>query len=91
MRRGLGLIVAVALAAGCDTSPLFPDMVAGDLLLDRLRETVRARTLSLSVNETRLVTSNLGEHAIAVGAGTLVLQAALRDRALFPTPLQVSA
>ena len=59
----------------------------GDLLLDRLRETVRERTLSLSVNETRLVTSNLGEHAIAVGAATLVLQAALRDRALFPTPL----
>jgi predicted NBD/HSP70 family sugar kinase len=60
----------------------------GDLLLDKLRETVRARTLSLSVNETRLVTSNLGDQAIAVGAATLVLQAALRDRALFPTPLQ---
>jgi predicted NBD/HSP70 family sugar kinase len=60
----------------------------GDLLLDRLRETVRERTLSLSVNETLLVTSNLGEQAIAVGAATLVLQAALRDRALFPTPLQ---
>ena len=60
----------------------------GDLLLDRLRDTVRERTLSPSVNETRLVTSNLGEQAIAVGAATLVLQAALRDRALFPTPLQ---
>lgn len=59
----------------------------GDLLLDRLRDTVRERTLSLSVNETRLVTSNLGDQAIAVGAATLVLQAALRDRALFPTPL----
>jgi predicted NBD/HSP70 family sugar kinase len=60
----------------------------GDLLLDRLRETVRARTLSLSINETRLVTSNLGEQAIAVGGATLVLQAALRDRSLFPTTLQ---
>lgn len=60
----------------------------GELLLDRLRETVRARTISLSVNETRLVNSNLGERAIAVGAATLVLQAALRDRALFPTTLQ---
>jgi predicted NBD/HSP70 family sugar kinase len=59
----------------------------GDLLLDRLRETVRARALSTSVAETRLVTSNLGDQAIAVGAATLVLQAALRDRALFPTPL----
>jgi predicted NBD/HSP70 family sugar kinase len=58
----------------------------GDLLLDRLRETVRARALSTLVGETRLVTSNLGEQAIAVGAATLVLQAALRDRALFPTP-----
>ncbi|MDB4969350.1 MAG: transcriptional regulator, family [Myxococcales bacterium] len=58
----------------------------GDLLLDRLRETVRARALSTSVTETRLVTSNLGEQAIAVGAATLVLQAALHDRALFPTP-----
>lgn len=63
----------------------------GDLLLDRLRDTVRERTLSLSVNETRLVTSNLGEHAIAVGAATLVLQAALRDRALFPSPLSATA
>ncbi len=62
----------------------------GDLLLDRLRDTVRERTLSLSVNETRLVTSNLGEQAIAVGAATLVLQAALRDRALFPTPLSAT-
>ena len=62
----------------------------GDLLLDRLRDTVRERTLSLSVNETRLVTSNLGEQAIAVGAATLVLQAALRDRALFPAPVAVA-
>jgi predicted NBD/HSP70 family sugar kinase len=60
----------------------------GNLLLDRLRQTVRARTLSLSVNETRLLTSNLGDQAIAVGAATLVLQAALRDRAFFPTTLQ---
>lgn len=64
---------------------------AGDLLLDRLRETLRTRTLSLSVNETRLVTSNLGQQAIAVGAATLVLQAALRDRALFPTLLQAAS
>jgi predicted NBD/HSP70 family sugar kinase len=58
----------------------------GDLLLDRLRETVHARALSTSVAETRIVTSNLGDQAIAVGAATLVLQAALRDRALFGAP-----
>ncbi len=64
---------------------------AGELLLDRLRDTVRARTLSLSVNETLLVTSNLGAQAIAVGAATLVLQAALRDRQLFSAPLQAAS
>ncbi len=56
----------------------------GELLLDRLRDTVRARALSTSVAETRLVTSQLGDQAIAVGAATLVLQAALRDRSIFP-------
>ena len=59
----------------------------GELLLDPLRDTVRARALSTSVAETRLCTSGLGEQAIAVGAATLVLQAALRDRALFPAPV----
>jgi predicted NBD/HSP70 family sugar kinase len=58
----------------------------GDLLLDRLRDSVSARALSTSVAETRLLTSNLGEQAIAVGAATFVLQAALHDRQLFPTP-----
>jgi predicted NBD/HSP70 family sugar kinase len=59
----------------------------GDLLLDPLRESMRSRALFTSVAETRLVTSNLGDQAIAVGAATLVLQAALRDRDLFPTRL----
>jgi predicted NBD/HSP70 family sugar kinase len=62
----------------------------GDLLLDRLRETVHARALSTSVAETRIVTSNLGDQAIAVGAATLVLQAALRDRALFGAPFMAA-
>jgi predicted NBD/HSP70 family sugar kinase len=56
----------------------------GDLLLDPLRTTVRARALSTSVAETRILTTGLGDRAIAVGAATLVLQSALRDRALFP-------
>jgi predicted NBD/HSP70 family sugar kinase len=57
----------------------------GELLLDPLRASVRQRALSVSMAETRIVTSTLGERAIAVGAATLVLQAALRDRTLFPT------
>ncbi|ABF87082.1 transcriptional regulator, ROK family [Myxococcus xanthus DK 1622] len=56
----------------------------GDLLLDPLRASVRKRALSTSMAETRIVTSALGDRAIAVGAATLVLQAALRDRTLFP-------
>ncbi|HEX8954556.1 MAG TPA: glycoside hydrolase family 16 protein [Polyangia bacterium] len=31
LAAALGFVVAVALAAGCDTSPLYPDMVDGDL------------------------------------------------------------
>ncbi|MBN8232576.1 ROK family transcriptional regulator [Corallococcus macrosporus] len=57
----------------------------GEMLLDPLRASVRQRALSVSMAETRIVTSTLGERAIAVGAATLVLQAALRDRSLFPT------
>ncbi|WP_164015266.1 ROK family transcriptional regulator [Pyxidicoccus trucidator] len=56
----------------------------GDLLLDPLRASVRKRALSTSMAETRIVTSALGDRAIAVGAATLVLQAALRNRSLFP-------
>ncbi|MCE9673872.1 ROK family transcriptional regulator [Myxococcus stipitatus] len=56
----------------------------GDLLLDPLRASVRKRALSTSMAETRIVTSALGDKAIAVGAATLVLQAALRNRVLFP-------
>ncbi len=57
---------------------------AGDLLLDPLRASVRARALSTSVAETRIVSSWLGERSIAVGAATMVLEAALADRSLFP-------
>jgi predicted NBD/HSP70 family sugar kinase len=57
----------------------------GDLLLDPLRASIRARALSTSVAETRIVASRLGERSIAVGAATLVLEAALADRSLFPS------
>jgi predicted NBD/HSP70 family sugar kinase len=56
---------------------------AGDLLLDPIRATVRDRSLFRSVAEARIVTSELGDDAIGVGAATLVLQAALKSPALF--------
>jgi predicted NBD/HSP70 family sugar kinase len=57
----------------------------GDLLLDPLRVSIRARALSTSVAETRIVSSRLGERSIAVGAATMVLKSALTDRSLFRT------
>lgn len=56
----------------------------GDLLLDPLRASVRARALSTSVAETRIVASWLGARSIAVGAATMVLDTALADRSVFP-------
>jgi predicted NBD/HSP70 family sugar kinase len=57
----------------------------GDLLLEPLRKEIRARALSTSVAETQIVASRLGARSIAVGAATLVLDAALADRTLFPS------
>jgi predicted NBD/HSP70 family sugar kinase len=56
----------------------------GDMLLDAVRHTVRRRALPSTVAQTRIMTSNLGPRAIAVGAATLVLAAALRNHQLFP-------
>ncbi len=56
----------------------------GELLLAPLRETVRTRTLATSVEASRIVTSQLGARAIAVGAATLLLQRALSDPRHFP-------
>jgi predicted NBD/HSP70 family sugar kinase len=56
----------------------------GDLLLDPLRASIRARAMSTSLAETQIVASRLGQRSIAVGAATLVLDAALADRSLFP-------
>lgn len=55
----------------------------GELLLAPLRETIRTRTLvsSLAVSEVRI--GELGPRTIAVGASTLVLEAALSDMRLF--------
>jgi predicted NBD/HSP70 family sugar kinase len=56
----------------------------GELLLEPLRETVEQRTLVSSVAASRIRTSELGPRAIAIGAATLVLEAALADPRLFP-------
>jgi predicted NBD/HSP70 family sugar kinase len=57
---------------------------AGDLLLGPVRAAVRDRSGAATFEDTGIMTSNLGDQAIAVGAATMVLQAALADRALFP-------
>lgn len=56
----------------------------GDLLLEPLRAVVRSRTLASSLEVSRIVTSQLGARAIAVGAATLLLQRALSDPRHFP-------
>lgn len=56
----------------------------GDMLLDAVRHAVRKRALPSAVAQTRIMTSNLGPRAIALGAATLVLAAALTNQQLFP-------
>jgi predicted NBD/HSP70 family sugar kinase len=58
----------------------------GDLLLDPLRDVTRSRTLISSLTAANVKTSALGPRSIAVGAATLVLDAALDDARLFPAP-----
>ena len=58
----------------------------GELLLEPVRQSVRARTLVTSVAAARIVASELGPRDVAVGAATLVLQAALEDLSYFPAP-----
>jgi predicted NBD/HSP70 family sugar kinase len=56
----------------------------GELLLDPVRAAVRDRSLATTFEGTGIITSNLGDKAIAVGGATMVLRAALADRGLFP-------
>lgn len=55
----------------------------GELLLEPLREAVRSRTLVSSVAAAEIRTSELGPQAAAVGAATLLLDAALNDPRMF--------
>ena len=64
---------------------------AGDMLLEPIRTTIRQRSLWRSVADARIVTSALGGAAIATGAATLGLEAALSDLSLFATAGQASA
>jgi len=56
----------------------------GDLLLAPLRDVIRNRTLVSSFAAAEVRTSGLGPRSIAVGAATLVLDAALDDMTMFP-------
>jgi glucokinase-like ROK family protein len=60
----------------------------GEQLLEPLRETVRRRTLATSMAGSRIVTSQLGGRAVAIGAATLLLQRALSDPRHFPAAAQ---
>lgn len=57
----------------------------GDRLLVPLRETVLRRTFVSSLATCEIVTSALGPRGIAIGAATLVLDAALADPSRFPS------
>jgi glucokinase-like ROK family protein len=56
----------------------------GELLLEPLRQSVRTRTLVTSLAAAEIVASELGDRDVAVGAATLLLDAALDDLSRFP-------
>ncbi len=56
----------------------------GEILLKPLRRAVDGRTLGSSFSAATIVASELGARDVAVGAATLVLEAALSDPAYFP-------
>jgi predicted NBD/HSP70 family sugar kinase len=68
-----------------------PLVMAGDLLLAPIRETLRNRTLWKSVAEARIVTSLLGDAAIPIGAATRVLEEALAEPSRFPEARRAKA
>lgn len=57
----------------------------GDRLIEPMREAMASRTLVRSAAEVDIRASELGEKAIALGAATSVLSAALADPTLFPS------
>ncbi|MBA3852830.1 MAG: ROK family transcriptional regulator [Gemmatimonas sp.] len=59
--------------------------VLGDRLLMPLRASALRRTFVPAVASTDIVVSTLGPRVVAIGAATLVLDAALRNPSLFPS------
>ncbi|MED5373823.1 MAG: ROK family protein [Myxococcota bacterium] len=59
---------------------------AGDLLLEPMRLSLAQRALFTSVARSKVVLTTLGEDAVARGAATLVLEAALQDHTLLTNP-----
>lgn len=56
----------------------------GDLLLAPLRQHIEQRSLIGSLSTVSIMTSDVGPRAIAIGAATMILEAALDDARLFP-------
>ena len=56
---------------------------AGDLLLEPLRDAIRARALWASIAQADVLVGTLGEQTAALGAATLVLRAALANPTMF--------
>jgi predicted NBD/HSP70 family sugar kinase len=59
---------------------------AGALILEPMQRELHERALWTSIETTDVRVSALGHRAIALGAGTAVLHAALQDPSLFPVP-----
>lgn len=63
----------------------------GDILVVPLRRAVQERTRVSSAPPAQIVTSALGERAVALGAATFALETALNDVGLFPVARPVAA
>ena len=61
----------------------------GELLMEPMRRTVEARALSTSLERADILTGDLEEEQVAVGAATLVVQQALRNPNDFIHPRRV--
>ncbi len=57
----------------------------GELILNPIWETVRSRSLLASYDQTKIVISQLGREAVAIGAATMVLQEVFRGPELAVT------
>jgi predicted NBD/HSP70 family sugar kinase len=58
--------------------------VAGDLVLEKVREVIRQHLIWTDLHEIPLRWSQLGEQHIALGAATMILEKAMNDLSWFP-------